>query len=174
MQAGELEKDRHAVQGRQHGRQQVGRHAIRARVATSGFQLHNWKREKGDSQPTVAAQLNIREGKKSLLLFHLNLRLLKLVDFLSNHLHFLELSSYYAIVALVGACGVETFDTSHSIRSRDTKLNQLCKKESRTLVFEFASAPRLILKLLAQLIQQFIQARVWGRNHPAMCVVHCV
>lgn len=44
----------------------------------------------------------------------------------------------------------------------------------RTLMLELASTPRLIVKFLAQLIQQLIEARVRSRNHPAMCVVHDV
>lgn len=43
MQAGAPEKDHRALQGRQHERKRVGRHAIQARVATCGFLLHNWR-----------------------------------------------------------------------------------------------------------------------------------
>jgi hypothetical protein len=94
MQAGEPEKGRHAVQDRQHERQRVGRHAIRARVATSGFRLHNCKVIQM-STTYVSLTHSVHNAGKNLLLFHLNLRLLKLVDFLPNHLHFLELSGYY-------------------------------------------------------------------------------
>lgn len=41
-----------------------------------------------------------------------------------------------------------------------------------TLVFKLASAPRLALEFLAQLLQQLIQAVVWCRHHPAVCVIH--
>lgn len=44
--------------------------------------------------------------------------------------------------------------------------------DTHTLMLEFASAARLAIELLAQLIQQLSQAGVRGGYHPAMSVVH--
>lgn len=41
-------------------------------------------------------------------------------------------------------------------------------------MLEFARAPRLTVKFLAQLLQQLRQTRVGSRNHAAMCVIHDV
>jgi hypothetical protein len=45
-------------------------------------------------------------------------------------------------------------------------------KLTSQLVFKFPSAPRLVVKFLAQLLQQLGQARVGSRNHSTMRVVH--
>lgn len=59
-----------------------------------------------------------------------------------------------------------------SERERRHDLRDMKRRQEHTLVLELSSASRLILELLAQLVQQLCKTGVGSGNHPTMCVVH--
>lgn len=63
--------------------------------------------------------------------------------------------------------GLRPVDDSKAINKPTTK------QIPHTLMLKLASASRLVLKLLAQLIQQLLQAGVGCGDHSAMRVIHC-
>lgn len=57
-------------------------------------------------------------------------------------------------------------------RERRHDLRDMKRRREHTLVLELPGASRLILELLAQLVQQLCKTGVGSGNHPTMCVVH--